>query len=102
MEKTQLTFYLLDAPMGAGKTTAIIKRVKTTSKKFLIVTPYLTEIERLCTNAGCITPAGKESKQKELLTLAKTQKNICITHSLFAQLTLETLKALEGYSLIID
>lgn len=101
MEKTQLTFYLLDAPMGSGKTTAIIKRVKTTNKKFLIVTPLITEAERFRDNAGCLVTKS-EDKQEELLALAKTQKNICITHKLFSMLTFETLKALEGYSLIID
>lgn len=101
MTNRQLTFNLLDAPMGAGKTTAIINMVKTTQKHYLIVTPYLEEITRICASTGCITPET-DHKQHELLELVKTGKNICITHELFSRCSLQTLTALQGYSLIID
>lgn len=101
MTNKQLTFKLLDAPMGAGKTTTIINRVKTTQQQYLIVTPYLEEITRICANTGCITPTT-DHKQLELLELLKTNKSICITQELFSRLSLHTLTALEGYSLIID
>lgn len=112
MTNKQLTFKFLDAPMGAGKTTAIINRVKTTQQQYLIVTPYLEEITRICANTGCIAPINPEelrkqkkpviSKGKQLLEMIKTDKSICITQELFSRLSLQTLTALEGYSLIID
>lgn len=103
MSVTPLTFNFLDAPMGAGKTTAIIHKLQTTQQRYLVVVPYLTEVERLCQNTACITPpAGKEGKQKELLKLVHTSHNICITSALFTQLTFETLTAFAGYALLID
>lgn len=104
MTNKQLSFKFLDAPMGAGKSTAIINTVKTKQQKYLIVVPYLTEVDRICESTSCIAPLGKEdTKQAELLELAGTGKNICITHKLFSDIaSFHTLKALAGYSLIID
>ena len=102
MTKQQLTFNFLDAPMGEGKTTAIINMVKTTQQKYLIVTPYTEEVTRICSSTGCLTPTRKNEYQQELTELAYTEKNLCCTHSLFAQLGYQALTALAGYSLIID
>ena len=46
----QLNVRVIDAIMGSGKTTYIIKQLnneKDLNKRFLIVTPYLKEIDRL-------------------------------------------------------
>lgn len=102
MTKQQLTFNFLDAPMGEGKTTAIINMVKTTQQNYLIVTPYTEEVTRICNSTGCLTPTRKNEYQQELTELAYTGKNLCCTHSLFAQLGYQALTALAGYSLIID
>ena len=48
--QTQPTIKVIDSIMGSGKTTYIIDQLnneKDRSKRFLIVTPYLKEIERL-------------------------------------------------------
>ncbi len=107
-----LTFYFLDAPTGYGKTTAIINKVNSlgtagafsSKERVIILTPYLTEISRICSATSCKAPIGK--KQQDLQTLIDAGENICCTHSLFNQITADTLRILKecgySYSLIID
>lgn len=90
---------------------------KDLSKRFLIVTPYLKEIERLnkaiprlCFKSpkgddlNASTKAKKKSKPRELLKLIESDHNILITHSLFGMVPASTLMLLatKGYEVIID
>ena len=113
---------VIDAIMGSGKTTHIIKQLnneKDLNKRFLIVTPYLKEIDRLneeiprlCLKSPkeddleATTKAKKKSKSKskELLKLIENDNNILITHSLFGVMPASTLMLLaaKGYEVIID
>jgi hypothetical protein len=118
--QTQPTIKVIDSIMGSGKTTYIIdqlKKEKDRSKRFLIVTPYLKEIERLDKeiprlsfkspkegDLNASTKAKKKSKSGELLKLIESDHNILITHSLFGMVPASTLMLLatKGYEVIID
>ena len=113
---------VIDAIMGSGKTTHIINQLnneKDLNKRFLIVTPYLKEIDRLneaiprlCLKSPnedapeTSTKDKKKSKSKsqELLELIADDQNILITHSLFGVMPASTLTLLaaKGYEVIID
>lgn len=111
--KTQpmITFNFLDAPMGYGKTTAIINKVNTkgfkglgNTERFLVVTPYNAEVNRICENSCCVAPVGV--KRDEIKSLLASGENICCTHALFALFTNEHLDIIResgyNYHLIID
>ncbi|WP_299449276.1 hypothetical protein [uncultured Phascolarctobacterium sp.] len=114
--KDNLTFNFVDAPTGYGKTTAIISTVNNSvamkpfdtsrehNQRFLVLSPYLPELDRICDNTDCVQPLGK--KQQDLQRLIADGKNICCSHSLFNQLTRETLALIADsgfqYHLIID
>ena len=96
-----LTFAFLDAPTGYGKTTAIIDLINSRPfERWLVVTPFKTEVDRICGNTSCVQPLGK--KTKDILLLLIDEKNVCCTHALFDLFTTETLELLKGYNLIID
>lgn len=106
---TNLTFNFLDAPTGAGKTTAIIDKVKNeatiSKRRFIVVVPYLGETDRISSATPCIIPK-REPKTKDLQTLIQEGKNICCTHSLFNRQRKDTFKMIADsvydYCLIID
>ena len=111
---------VIDAIMGSGKTTYIINQLndeKDLNKRFLIITPYLKEIDRLneaiprlCFKSPkeddptTSAKTKKRSKSKELFKLIIEDQNILITHSLFGMVPASTLTLLatKGYEVIID
>ena len=108
LPRQQLSFNFCDAPTGHGKTTAIITEVNKGSGedcRFLIVSPYLLELDRICAATSCQQPTGKK-KQQDLQQLLARGENVCCTHALFNQLTKETIELLRygdyHYHLIID
>lgn len=74
--------------MGKGKTTALIEKCKQAQysedgdKRFIVVVPLLTEVERIKNAVGCEEPQGKK-KIIALKSLVQRNKNIVCTHSLF-------------------
>lgn len=109
----QLTFNFLDAPTGAGKTTAIINKINNEAtdsgdfmgpNRFLVVTPYKNEVDRICQATPCVQPDG--IKRADLKRLLASGENICCTHALCALLDSDTLDIIENsgyqYHLIID
>ena len=116
-QQPSLIFNFCDAPTGHGKTTAIINTINSnsgissnsggadTDQRYLIVSPYLQELVRICAATGCQQPTGK-TKQQDLQQLLARGENVCCTHALFNQLTKETLELLRygdyRYHLIID
>lgn len=90
MNTTKTTFKIIDAPTGAGKTTAIIKLLNTqppsplTYERFIVLTPLLSEVERICAQTTCRQPLEEDTgKLHQLKQLIINGENICATHSLF-------------------
>lgn len=108
--------YIVDAIMGAGKTSAIINMVNQSdeSEKFLIITPYLEEVRRYITS--CPRKRFKqpryfkdeydhwETKYEDVVRLLKRGENVVTTHAMFHKFTDETVAYCReyGYTLILD
>lgn len=98
--------------MGKGKTTAIINYVNENlradkNKRFIIVTPYLDEIEeRLSKETGLSYPIADEniSKSKDILNYLQKGKSVICTHSLLSRFSDIHRQYITqyGYDLIID
>lgn len=121
---------ILDAMMGAGKTTYIFKEIQKRSAtevgtRFLYVSPFLAEVgnpdakdqdqkkqEELkrgrihlaCPAADFQTPESRPTKRASLKRLLSTGKNIACTHALYSAIDLETAQLIEEqeYEVIID
>lgn len=98
---------VIDARMGRGKTTAAIHYMQENAgrKRFLYVTPYLNEVDRICDACNFDQPESDHStKLAELKHLLWQKKNIASTHALFYSLDEEALELIRNnkYSLIID
>lgn len=106
---------IIDAIMGAGKTSFIIDSIITNlfddSKRFICVLPTLDECKRYkeATN-DCITffepdvKKGKGSKLNDFKDLLKQNKNIATTHALIKLIDDEVMEYINrnDYTLIID
>lgn len=101
------TVTVVDARMGRGKSSAAIRymnRYKGT-KKFLYITPYLNEVDRICEQCDFDqSDSDYMSKSAELKIHMRNGKNVAATHSLFYLMDEETLELVRTnhYSLIID
>ena len=102
---------VIDSKPGKGKTSFAIQMMKERyDDKFIYITPFLNECERIresCENRYFLEPnakSGKGSKLKHFNELLKEGKNIASTHALFSNINQETVDALkqENYTLILD
>ena len=102
---------VVDAMCGKGKTSWAIQYMNdNVDKKFIYITPYLDEVERViegCSDRYFEQPKaerGKGSKLEDFNMLLSEGKNIVSTHALFSLVNEETLKYLEenDYTLILD
>lgn len=107
----ELQIEVLDSIMGSGKTTGIIKWMKSNPQnKYLYVSPLLSEVEERipteCEELEFVSPNTLEHKTKadHLKDLLARGVNVSFTHSLFTSLTKEHLRLIEReqYVLIID
>lgn len=104
MEKVRI----VDAICGSGKTSAAIEYMKAkTENKFIYVTPFLSEIERVkkaCQPRRFYDPKAWGKKMDSLNILIKEGRNIATTHSLFKGIDDITKSMLESqnYILILD
>lgn len=102
--------YVCDAVMGSGKTEAAIHYIRShPEKKFLYITPYLDEAQRIvrsCPEAHFSTPSlgQKQSKTQHCEELLMDGQNIASTHQLFSNCTrgMIDLMVAQQYVLIID
>lgn len=106
-----LQIELFEGIMGSGKTTAILEYMKENpSKRFLYITPLLSESETRVANTDgldiSIPLVSEEHKSKSASTLAllKEGKNISTTHALYEHLTEKHLKLIKemDYIVVID
>ena len=100
---------IFDRPCGSGKTTEIISSFET-DKKYLVIVPYLDEIERLieatkdyCEFRQPLTNKSNETKKQHLKELVLCGDNIVTTHKMFESLVdIARMGLLDDYHLIID
>ena len=106
--KSQITIH--DYPCGSGKTTGLYNSFNS-ERSYIVVVPYLTEIERLlraCTHLNFVQPtidleAGLETKTESLIQQVREGKNIVCTHSIYPRLSqLADDGLLENYEIVID
>lgn len=115
-----MTIKIIDAMMGAGKTTAMLNYVNAapTSKHFIFVTPFLTEgrrIDAYCPSRHFQTPesfddpehpgdAEPRSKLIDLKDFLRRRQNIVTTHALFERIDSEAAQLIAdgNYTLIMD
>lgn len=101
---------MLDAMMGMGKTTAMIRHINECSpqKRFIFCTPLLEQVKRVrleCPRRNFITPDDTfVTKAEDIKTLIKAGLNIATTHALFLRFDDETRELIRGkdYTLIVD
>ena len=99
---------ICDAIMGAGKTSAAINYMNESDGKFIFITPYLNECDRIidsCQIKDFKSPKDKpRSKLLNLHFLLEKKFNISSTHALFSSYTEETIRLIrEGhYTLVMD
>lgn len=101
------TVTVVDARMGRGKTSAAIRYINEhrEDRRFLFVTPYLSEVQRICTHCSFEEPAEDlGTKSADLRRKMRMKRNVAMTHALFYLMDVDMLSLARenGYSLIID
>ena len=105
--------HVCDSIMGSGKTMAAINYMNThPNNKFIYITPYLNEAERIkngCMNLHFVEPnewsnGAYHSKVKHTSQLIKEGRNIASTHQAFKYYSPDMLEDIrnKNYCLIID
>lgn len=117
-KKKNVTINIVDEIMGKGKTSAIINMINSSYKsqrRFIFITPYLDEVERVkkeCKSKNFKEPTSvtksKTEKAKTKLAsikeLIRANENIVSTHALFKLLDDEAVLLIRdgNYTLIMD
>lgn len=101
-----------DALCGSGKTMSCVNMMNScTDKRFIFITPYLDEVERIkkaCASRRFVSPEkkarSKYSKANDIVYLLKEGVNIASTHALFACYTDEIKNLIrdQNYILVLD
>lgn len=101
--------YVVDEPMGRGKTSAAINYINGNEGRYLVITPYLDEVKkykRLCRGKSFVEPTynNNGSKLSSIKELIKAGENIVSTHALFQKFDAELIEIckLMDYTLIMD
>lgn len=95
-------------PTGAGKTTGMINYInKNPDKRYIFVTPYLSECYRIrdaCPKLNFIEPDDKFSKLQDFKLLLAAGNNIVTTHSLLSFVDSDVNSLITGkkYTLVLD
>lgn len=117
-----MAIYVIDAPMGVGKTSAMINYMREAppNEHFVFVTPFLTESERIvesCPSQAFVSPlqvgyveadgtrsTDYRSKLDDFKDLLRENRNISTTHSLFERFDEEArdLIRMGNYTLVMD
>ena len=103
-QTTRLT--IVDRPCGSGKTTAMLSSFKSDCK-YLVVSPLLTEVQRVITSSPVPfyepDENHKDHKFGSALSLLEKGLNVATTHSLYADLaTAADRGLLKDYHVILD
>jgi hypothetical protein len=100
----------MDAICGAGKSQSLINYIndrKNDGKKFLYITPFLSEVERIkneCSKRKFKSPEARGAKIYDIKNLLSKGENIVSSHALFKTFDEEVidLALLNDYVLIMD
>lgn len=97
---------VVDAPCGMGKTSAAINYMNANKEdRFLYITPYLKEVERIKENCpGFREPQTYGTKMNGIKYLLEKGANIVSTHALFESFDESVCEVINayGYTLIMD
>lgn len=111
MEKEEVMVTVIDSIMGSGKSTYAIKMMQESCKKFLYVTPLISETERVSSAVTGMVNITKDmckeksqTKKEVLKELLEFGSNVAITHSLFESMPEDMVSIIKdkGYVLVID
>lgn len=104
--------HVIDAIMGAGKTSAAINYMKNAdeSERFMYITPLRTEVARImkqCKEKNFLQPEERfltDTKLNSIKRLVTNNENIASTHALFHRFDREMIDLCrsENYTLIMD
>lgn len=104
-----MTVNILDSIMGSGKTSSIINFINESDsdKRFLYITPYLTEVQRIidsCPDKDFRQPRNYGGKLVDIKRLFERKENIVSTHALFSMFdeSIIELAYTNNYTLIMD
>ena len=117
-----MAIHVIDAPMGTGKTSAMINYMRSapSDEHFVFVTPFLTESERIvegCPEKEFVSPSqvgyvdedgtvsdDYRSKLTDFKELLRDGRNIATTHALFQRFDVEARELIElgNYTLVMD
>ena len=102
---------VIDARMGLGKTEYALRMMKNNpSKRYIFVTPYLSEVERVIERCGFIQPkneqegGGHKKKISHFKELVEGGVSIATTHQMFKMLDVDAVSLLRqwDYELVLD
>lgn len=98
---------VVDARMGRGKSSAAMRYMNEhkDDKRFLYVTPFLSEVDRVCRKCDFDQPdCALGSKSRTLKKYLRAGENVAATHSLFYLMDSESKALLRDmhYTLIVD
>jgi len=102
--------HIVDCIMGSGKSSAAINYINQSDpeKKFLVITPYLDEIQRykqMCHSKHFKEPMyNSGTKLDNIKELIRNGNNVVSTHALFHRFDKDLISSCEtlGYTLIMD
>lgn len=109
-EEIDTSIKICDCIMGGGKTSSAINMMNAhPEERFLFVTPYLSEIQRIKSACPGLRFKEPESwyghpKRDDLEELLARGENVASTHALFAYYSEKTLELIRrgGYTLVLD
>ena len=101
--------YIVDEMMGKGKSSAAINYINNSkNEKFIVITPYLDEVDRYktsCAEKHFKSPIRKNGKKIiDLKSLLKKGENVVCTHALFQKFDDDIITMCKslGYVMIMD
>lgn len=97
---------VIDSICGKGKTTAMINKMKDDKlNRYLYITPFLDEVDRVVRETGCKKPNNYGlGKGDSLIKLLESHQNIAASHELFRRVDEKIIDYIETgrYTLIMD
>jgi hypothetical protein len=106
--KTTPHVTVIDRPCGTGKTTKLLRDLRP-DRRYLIIVPLLTEVERIIGEAEVefFQPIAEDTvtttKLSSLIALVESGRNVVTTHKLYSALAqVAEMGMLDSYEIIID